>query len=376
MDSQPTPLIKRIDWATALFLVGTPLAAAILTPLHIYFFGLDWRVLFFFAFYCVVTSVSITAGYHRLLAHKSYEANPLVRLIFLLFGAAAFQGPAIQWCSDHRRHHRFVDTDGDPYNIKRGFFFAHIGWLFLKDTARYREPLAPDLLGDPLIKWQHRYYVPVSLVMGFGFPWLMGLCLGSPMGGLIFGGILRAVFTQHCTFLINSLSHTLGRQPYSDTNSARDNIFMAFFSYGEGYHNFHHRFQTDYRNGSRWYHWDPTKWTIRLLWLLGAARRLRVVSSWEILRAKLQMDSQRLLQRGFPEERISSLRHRIEETQDRVRKLKEDYRTLKQNVKIVSRRHFLGLKADLKAARLEFKTACAQWSLYKKYFDAIPRAAF
>src|SRR3990172_3119880 len=139
---------KKIDWVNAVFLTTTPLIALIGMPLHLYYRDLSWPILGIFAFYLLATGLSITGGYHRLFAHKSYEANRLVKTLFLLFGAAACQNSAVKWASDHRDHHRYVDQTPDPYNIRRGFFYSHIGWIFLKGKEDDSYDNVRDLLKD------------------------------------------------------------------------------------------------------------------------------------------------------------------------------------------------------------------------------------
>lgn len=366
------PWYRRVDWPTTLFLVGSPLATLVAVPTYLAHRGIEWPLVALFLVFSGVTGTCITAGYHRLFAHRSYDARPVVRWFFLLFGAGAFQGSCLKWGTDHRRHHRDVDSDEDPYNINRGFFYAHIGWLFLKDDSRFAGQWEADLERDRAVKFQHDYYVPLAFGMGFGFPALAGWLLGSAWGGLVWGGLLRVVFTQHCTFLINSLCHMIGRRPYTDKVSARDNFVLALFTYGEGYHNFHHRFAADYRNGVRWYQWDPTKWLISSLALLGLVSRLKRVPSAEILKARLQQDQTRLAARGIPLERLQALKHNIEEAQRRLKTLGEEYRRLRATVQESSRRHLVHLKAELKVARLEFKFACRQWGAYRRTLRALP----
>src|SRR6266480_465942 len=98
--------------------------------------------------------------------------------------------------------------------------------------------------------------------------------------------VARIVVLQHCTFLINSACHTIGRQPYSTKCSARDSFFLALFTFGEGYHNYHHEFQYDYRNGVKPWQWDPTKWLIWVLSKLGVTSHLRRVPAEKIAAAQ------------------------------------------------------------------------------------------
>ena len=153
-----------------IYLLGCPLFAITLVPYCLYTQGFDWRIWLFTLLFASSTSLSITGGYHRLFAHRSYSAKGWVRFLFLLIGAASFQGSVLKWASDHRRHHRYVDTDKDPYNIKNGFFYAHIGWLLIEDDPQFKDQFAKDLLNDKMVYFQHQYYWPLALLTGMGFP--------------------------------------------------------------------------------------------------------------------------------------------------------------------------------------------------------------
>lgn len=354
---------QKVDWPATLFLTLTPLLALTLTPIYVAFDGGNWMIWAFALIFAAATNLSITAGYHRLFAHRSYEAHPIVRALFLLVGASAWQGTALKWSTDHRIHHSKVDTDDDPYSINKGFWYAHMGWLFLKET-RNENPKAPDLERDWMLMFQHKYYVWIAILMGFGFPTLVGWGLGSTWGGFLIGGALRIVLTQQSTFFVNSLCHTLGKQTYSDQVTARDSIIVALLTHGEGYHNFHHQFQIDYRNGIRWYQWDPTKWTIRLLSILGLAKKLRTISDHEILKAKLKMDAIRLQAKGFSADRAEEIQQRIIQAQDKWKRLKFDYIELKNNIHKNSVQKKEQVKLELKLAKLEFQYALKQWQLY------------
>ena len=147
-------------------------------------------------------------------------------------------------------------------------------------------PLAKDLQQDPLVTFQHRHYLLLALLFGALVPMAIGSIWGDPWGALLVAGFLRLCIQWHATFCINSLTHMFGSQPYSRRVSARDSFWIALLTFGEGYHNFHHRFQADYRNGVRWFHYDPTKWWIWLMARTGLARDLRRVPSERIEQAR------------------------------------------------------------------------------------------
>jgi stearoyl-CoA desaturase (delta-9 desaturase) len=289
--SQKPPLL----WINVAVFIGLPLLAFILIPAWGVYAGFDsfqwlWAIAFLY-----LNGMSITGGYHRLWAHKSYDAHPALRVFFALWGAGALQNSILVWASDHRRHHRHVDNDElDPYSAGRGLWFSHMGWI-LREYRSSSEDFsnAKDLMRDPIVMWQHNNYVTLTLLMNVGLPLLLGFWHGDIIGTLLIVGLLRLIINHHVTFFINSLAHFWGTRPYTESNSARDNGFLAFLTYGEGYHNYHHIFQTDYRNGIRWWQWDPTKWMISLCSKIGLASNLTRVSNFKIQRKLLDAQFQR-----------------------------------------------------------------------------------
>lgn len=285
--------VMKVDWTNTIFLITTPIVSLFLAYKFFSTHGLVWSQIALAIVFYFITGLSITGGYHRLFSHRAYKANNFVKFFYLLFGAASFQNSALKWCSDHRIHHNHVDHDKDPYNINKGFFYAHMGWIFYKEVEH--NPKYPkDLLNDKLVMWQHRNYLWLCVAVGFILPTIIGHFLGSALGGFALAGVGRVVLVHHCTFFINSLCHVVGTRPYTDSNTARDSAIMALFSYGEGYHNYHHYFPVDYRNGIRWYHFDPTKWLIKVLSYVGWAKDLKQVPQKLINEAQLQMKMKQL----------------------------------------------------------------------------------
>ena len=173
-----------------------------------------------------------------------------------------------------------------------------------------------DLKNDPIIMFQHKYYVPIAVFMCFFFPMLIGWTLELSFGGLAVAGFLRLAVVHHATFLINS-GVTRSVKNFTNEHTGKDSPFIAFFTFGEGYHNFHHTFANDYRNGIRWYHWDPTKWMIKFCATLGLTTNLRVTSPEAILAARMHMDESKIKERlshrweAAFEERIAHLKERV-----------------------------------------------------------------
>lgn len=280
---------QNIFWPSASFILMAHLIAAVGTVVYAVTHGFSPSAVVIGAVFLFLTTFSISGGYHRLFAHGTYEAHPLLKAFYLIFGAAAFESSALKWASGHRRHHAYIDQDQDPYNINRGFWWAHMGWLLKKDPPSQGLTNVGDLERDPMIRFQHRYYVSLAFGVGLGIPLALGFLFGDPWGGLIIGGFLRLALFYQATFCINSLAHMIGTQPYSNDNSSRDCVITALVTMGEGYHNFHHTFPADYRNGVNRSDYDPTKWILTCFTRVGLARNLIRTPEEVILKAKRRM---------------------------------------------------------------------------------------
>lgn len=286
-NDQPNPRI----WVTTILFAATGLAALTVVPWYGLVSGYTLGAWLTAGMLLWANGLSITGGYHRLWSHKTYEAHWSLRLFFAIFGAMALQNSILIWAAGHRVHHRHVDdNERDPYSVKRGFWFSHIGWM-LRDYPSGRVDFSNvgDLQRDPIVMWQHKNYLTLVLATNIGIPVALGLLFGDLWGYFLLAGVLRLVVNHHLTFFINSLAHIWGSRPYTDENTARDNGFIALLTYGEGYHNYHHIFQTDYRNGIRWYQWDPTKWLIAVCSSVGLTWGLKRASNFKIQRAIITM---------------------------------------------------------------------------------------
>lgn len=284
-----------INWIPAVVLTSTSLSALVIVPWYLFTHDVGAGVWVVFALLMAWTGLGITAGYHRLFAHRAYKAHPIVKYFLLIGGTLAVESSVFDWCSGHRTHHRHVDDEvKDPYSARRGFWFSHIGWMLRNyPSGNFDYKNIPDLTKDPVLQHQHKYYglwiLTTNLVIVGG----LGLLVGNVLGTFIIAGLLRLVLTHHFTFFINSLCHMFGSRPYTDSNTARDNFFLAIFTWGEGYHNYHHYFQYDYRNGVKWWQYDPTKWLIAGLNRLGLTSELRTVDDMTIKHAEVQMQFKR-----------------------------------------------------------------------------------
>jgi stearoyl-CoA desaturase (delta-9 desaturase) len=243
------------------FGVIAPLAALLAAVPFAWGWGLNWvDVGIFVAFYCI-SGLGITVAYHRYFTHGSFKANPWLHVAMAIAGSMAVQGPVITWVADHRRHHAFSDRDGDPHSpwafgatpvaIAKGFWHAHMGWLFDRDQSN-ADRFAPDLVKDPAIK----------KVDDLFWLWtLLSLTLPALLGGLItwsfagalsaffWAGLVRVCVLHHVTWSVNSICHMIGERPFTARDRSANFWPLAIFSFGESWHNLHHADPTSARHG-------------------------------------------------------------------------------------------------------------------------------
>ena len=281
-----------VNWSVTAVLGLTFLAAITVVPWYGIVHGYSGWAWLFFAIFMVFNGIGIGSGYHRLWSHRTYQAHPALSWFLAVMGGMALQNSIIVWSARHRIHHRDVDdNDKDPYSIGRGFWFAHIGWMLRDyDSGAIDYSVVRDLEKDPVAAWQHRWYWTLVWTTNVAVPLFLGWLTGDMLGMFLLVGVLRLVLSHHVTFFINSLAHMWGKQPYTDENTARDHHLIALLTYGEGYHNYHHLFQSDYRCGIRWWHLDINKWFISTCALLGLAKNRKRAPAFKVLRARLNME--------------------------------------------------------------------------------------
>ena len=207
-----------------------------------------------FLFMYLWTGFSICIGYHRLMTHRGFEAAPWLKLLLLVGGSMAVQGPVVRWVADHRRHHAFTDRAGDPHSPHRidhsgcsafrRFFYAHMGWFFDREKSRIHK-YAPDLLADRMATWVDRQY-PWWLLLSVAIPAGIGwAATGSAQGAAIsfvWAGLARIFVVQHVTWSINSVGHMFGQRPFATRDHSRNVWWLALPSLGEAWHNNHHSY--------------------------------------------------------------------------------------------------------------------------------------
>ncbi len=212
----------------------------------------------------------ITAGYHRYFAHRSYKTSRVFAFLLAFLAQSSAQRGVLWWAGNHRRHHRFSDTDQDVHSpVRRGFWHAHVGWFF---TDAYHESdldAVPDLAKYPELVWLDRHpYLPAVL---------LGLLvwLAAGWSGLVVGFLWSTVALWHATFSINSLAHLFGRRRYVTGDQSRNNLWLALLTFGEGWHNNHHHYQSAARQGFRWYEVDVSYYGLKTLSAAGLVWDLR-----------------------------------------------------------------------------------------------------
>lgn len=363
-------------WVNVLLFLVSFACAVVVAPWYGYQFGYSIEHWLWLAITYSFCNLSITAGYHRLWSHKTYEAHWSLRLLFALGGAFALQNSALHWSSDHRVHHKHVDNnDKDPYSAKRGFWFSHIGWMlrqYNKDSyADYTN--CRDLQKDKIVMWQHKHYLLLALVTNIGIPLALGLIYQDIWGMLLMVGVVRLVLSHHSTFFINSLAHIWGSQPYTDRNTARDNAVLAVFTFGEGYHNYHHIFENDYRNGIYWWQYDPTKWLIKSCSWIGLTKRLRVTPQLKIDTAKaaqiFKMAKMKLEERA----EAASLHEQLQREFDSLTALMKEYYEAKKQL-LESKRQNAAQKYENALLTIRYKQLKAdlaeRYRLWNQFVEA------
>jgi len=238
------------------------------------FWTFTWPAFWLFVGLQFLTGLGITVGYHRLLTHRSFQVPKWLEYTLTVCGVLALQGGPLKWVSTHRVHHAFSDRANDPHSPTRGFWWAHMLWLFvwddLTDVHEKYIRFVPDLNRDPIHRWLERASTPISFALG-GLLFLAG---GWPF--LIWGYFVRTVFVYHGTWLVNSASHLWGDQTYDTNEGSRNNWWVALFSFGEGWHNNHHAYPHSAAHGLRWWEVDLSYLLIRFFGAMKWAKRIRL----------------------------------------------------------------------------------------------------
>jgi stearoyl-CoA desaturase (Delta-9 desaturase) len=282
----PTAQAPRPPWSalavTMLIVVGPALALAI-AVWHLWGHGITLRDVALAVLLYVVLGHGVSAGYHRLFAHRSFIANRGLKVALALAGSMTFQGGVIGWVADHRRHHAFSDRPGDPHSPHegglgtfRGLWHAHVGWLF-KHTSTSCSRYAPDLLADRDLVVLNRLFplwCVASLMLPFAIGWLFAGLTGA-LTALIWAGGVRIFVLHHTTWSVNSLCHMLGRRPFAVRDRSTNLLLLSVLTFGESWHNNHHAFPRSARHGLLPHQWDSSARLIRAFERAGWATDVR-----------------------------------------------------------------------------------------------------
>src|SRR5688572_30200756 len=256
-----------------------------------------------FAAMYLPTALGITIGYHRLFTHRAFEAKPWVRYTSAVLGSMAVQGSVIDWVADHRKHHAFTDTEGDPHSphchgsglrgALVGLWYAHMGWLTDTQGQATKRQFAPELLEDPVMRRINNAFLPLvglSLLIPFALGLALSGTLAGGLTGLLWGGFVRIFLVHHVTWSINSVCHFFGRRRFEVDDHSTNVFWLAIPSLGESWHHNHHAFPRAAQQGLRWWEIDISAAIITLLERLGLA--------WNVARISPERQQQRLAGNG------------------------------------------------------------------------------
>lgn len=287
---------KVFDWTAFLFIVTYHVLLLVLVPIYLINKTPGTGIIIATVALFIITGLSVTAGYHRLYSHRSYKLNKFLEFFMIGAGSLAIVSSVLKWSHDHRLHHKYVDTDRDPYNIKEGFWHAHMLWIFYKKTKPWSTKNVKDLLKNPLVVFQHKHYAFLIVTSNVIVTLFLAYICNDFFGAVVFTFLLRLFVTHHCMYFINSLAHFWGSKPYSTEHTPVNNWLIAFVTFGEGYHNYHHSFAYDYRNGVKWYQFDPTKMLIWTLSKFGLASELKRAEQYQIYQSQVEIDFKRVVE--------------------------------------------------------------------------------
>jgi stearoyl-CoA desaturase (Delta-9 desaturase) len=246
----------------------------------------------------LITGFGISVGYHRLFTHRSFDTWPWLRATMAIFGSMAVQGVMVTWVAQHRRHHQFPDSEGDPHSphvrekgtggLLGGFWHSHVGWLFKPDSPELHK-YVQDLRRDPVLRRISSLFI-FWAILGLVIPALAGgLLTHSWFGallGLIWGGLVRIFLVHHVTFSVNSVCHIWGSRPFRTEDESRNNVLFGVLALGEGWHNNHHAFPTSARHGLQWWQLDLSYVVIRAMALLGLAWNVKLPAAHALERKR------------------------------------------------------------------------------------------
>ena len=281
-------MFKNLNFTAIFALIIYPLIIISLGISYIIEHSIGWlEIILLFAGY-YMAHLSVGLGLHRLWSHDTYKTNKYVEFVLAVLSAGTLQGPALSWASNHFDHHSYTDTEKDPHTPQKyksrfmGFLWSHMGWMLVGEGSykSINRVTMVKLGRNKILRWQLKYYWHIAIAMNTVIPAFVGFVFGgtalAAYAGFLFIGIGRAI-QQQITFFVNSLCHFIGTQKYTNGTS-RDIWWLAPVLLGENWHNFHHAFPSDYRNGAQWHQFDVHKWLIYLMSKCGLAWGLKTTA--------------------------------------------------------------------------------------------------
>ena len=247
----------------------TPFILVHLSVLCVFLTGVTWPAVVVCAVLFFVRMFGVTGGYHRYFSHRSYKTSRIGQFLLALLAQSSAQKGVLWWAAHHRHHHRASDTEDDVHCPKlRGFWYAHLGWLFDDNDATDMKAVG-DLARYPELVWLNKYHLVPAVALGIA-TWLV-----FGWSGLVVGFLLSTVLLWHSTFTINSLTHMIGRPRFPTGDDSKNSAALALLTLGEGWHNNHHYHMVSTRQGFYWWEIDVTYYLLKLLSVLGIVWDLR-----------------------------------------------------------------------------------------------------
>ena len=257
-----------LKWPTIIFMLVIHLLAGVALLPQFWSWG---SVATLLILYWVTACLGVTLGYHRLLSHRSFKVPQWLARFFATCGALSAEYGPITWSGIHRQHHKYSDTDPDPHDMNKGFWWSHIGWMFVDVPAENNvRKYTADLRQDPYFRWLDKYFLLLQIPLGLTLYLLGGWSL------VLWGIPLRLAVVYHVTWLVNSATHTWGERPYDTDDNSRNNKWVAALTFGEGWHNNHHAYPSSAKQGLQRGQIDLTWYHIVLLKKLGLATNVRI----------------------------------------------------------------------------------------------------
>jgi stearoyl-CoA desaturase (Delta-9 desaturase) len=266
-----------------LTVVTIPFLSFLIAIFLLWRLGVDWVAIASLMVMYTLTLLGISVGFHRHLAHRSFQTSAPARIVLVALGSMAVQGPILTWAALHRRHHRYSDRTGDPHspyvyadgsNIRgmwRGLWHSHLGWLFSADVNDWGH-FVPDLLRDKTLFKLHRMYfvfVITGLILPAAAVGLINASWSGALAGFLWGGLARICLVHHASWTVGSLSHMYGSQPFNTQDHSRNNAWLSLVTFGDSWQNNHHAFPSSALHGLKWWQLDPSGWVIKALWKAG-----------------------------------------------------------------------------------------------------------